>query len=612
MTVITENFVKAGNQIAADLETALAPDCFIGRDYLRLLQVYSPKHSFYFDLAQFSDEDWDELRINLESTDLTTIWWNAAFDLRCLQGAGINLRGTVHDGMKQSYLLTNGQVIDKKFKSNNSLAAAAWRELGVELDKELQAQDWMNADLSDAKSLAYAMDDVIYTWRLYELQQPKIIEEGLDLAYEIEMKSILPTIQMESTGIHLDRSLIDGQMLEFDEIRTESQSEFVNELHVHMMDNGHEGLPTLPNGMINLNKKSYKLEDGTKVPVGFNPGSSQQLLTAFQAVGIEPKDKFGKPSVNQVLLADYKDQSIIRSYLSWKRADKHLQMCKTLIKHQQDDGRIYARFNAQGTFTGRYSSSNPNMQNVPRGELRLAFSVPIGRQLVNLDYKGMELVGLCSERVANEPAMAKVFLEGGDVHRATAAKMFSLPEDEITDEQRRLAKSVNFAAAYGSSPGGIVAYFQGLGINISLEQGTDFLNAWIDAYPNIHKWHNTCKNLVDAGEPVRMVDGRRCFLNGVRAKHTVMCNNIVQGSCASAMKLALYGIYLGLPALDATARLIGVIHDEVLIECEEGKGPAILEMARAHMVQAGSEIFGPSVVFNADGGVGDSWGSAKA
>ena len=119
---------------------------------------------------------------------------------------------------------------------------------------------------------------------------------------------------MESTGIHLDRSLIDSQMLEFDETRIESQSEFVNELHVHLMDNGHEGLPTLPNGMINLNKKSYKLEDGTKVPVGFNPGSSQQLLKAFKGIGIEPKDKFGKPSVNQVLLADYKDQSIIRSY----------------------------------------------------------------------------------------------------------------------------------------------------------------------------------------------------------------------------------------------------------------------------------------------------------
>ena len=129
------------------------------------------------------------------------------------------------------------------------------------------------------------------------------------------------------------------------------------------------------------------------------------------------------------------------------------------------------------------------------------FTAP-GRELVDLDYTGMELVGLCSKRVANEPAMASAFIEGRDVHRSTASKMFSLPEDEITDEQRRLAKSVNFAAAYGSSPGGIVAYFQGLGINISLEQGTDFLNAWIDAYPNIHKWHNTCKNLVDAGEPV--------------------------------------------------------------------------------------------------------------
>ena len=125
------------------------------------------------------------------------------------------------------------------------------------------------------------------------------------------------------------------------------------------------------------------------------------------------------------------------------------------------------------------------------------------------------------------------------------SKMFSLPEDEITDEQRRLAKrelrrGLRFIARWNC------CLLPGPRNQHSLEQGTDFLNAWIDAYPNIHKWHNTCKNLVDAGEPVRMVDGRRCFLNGIRTKHTIMCNNIVQGSVL-AMKLALWGIYNALP-----------------------------------------------------------------
>ena len=105
-----------------------------------------------------------------------------------------------------------------------------------------------------------------------------------------------------------------------------------------------------------------------------------------------------------------------------------------------------------------------------------------------------------------------------------------------------------------------------------------------------------------------MVDGRRRFLVGDAAKHTTMANNIVQGSCASAMKLALYGIHKSLPAIDETARLVAVIHDEVLIECKQGCGKAILAMAQAQMLNAGAEIFGPEVPLEAEGGIGSSWG----
>ena len=107
-----------------------------------------------------------------------------------------------------------------------------------------------------------------------------------------------------------------------------------------------------------------------------------------------------------------------------------------------------------------------------------------------------------------------------------------------------------------------------------------------------------------------MVDGRRCFLMGERSKHTIYCNNQVQGSCASATKLALYGVWKELPALDASARIVGAIHDEILIECAQGKGEAILAMAREKMREAGEDIFGPEVPLEADGSVGASWGAA--
>ena len=108
-----------------------------------------------------------------------------------------------------------------------------------------------------------------------------------------------------------------------------------------------------------------------------------------------------------------------------------------------------------------------------------------------------------------------------------------------------------------------------------------------------------------------MVDGRRRWLVGEAAKHTTMANNICQGSCASAMKLALYALHQRLPAIDPTARLVGVIHDELLVECDENCADEVLAMAEKAMVEAGREIFGDSILLEAEGGVGDSWGSAK-
>jgi DNA polymerase-1 len=156
-----------------------------------------------------------------------------------------------------------------------------------------------------------------------------------------------------------------------------------------------------------------------------------------------------------------------------------------------------------------------------------------------------------------------------------------------------------------------VAYFQSIGQTISMAEGEAFLKAWLAAYPNIARWHQNCREWVQAGEPVRMVDGRRRWLVGEATKHTTMANNIVQGSCASAMKLALYAIHDRLPAVDPSARLVGVIHDEVLIECDQDCAYAVLEMAEQAMVEAGVEIFGDSILLEAAGGVGDSWGSAK-
>ena len=147
-------------------------------------------------LAQLDDDDWSELKVCLENPGLHTIWQNAAFDIRVLQGCGINLGGRFDDTMLMSWLLNNGIPTIK-----NNLAAIAYREVGVKLDKTLQSQNWMTAELNE-EDMAYAMGDVEITWQVYESMLPKIKDQALTIPYEVELKALLPTIQMESTGLY--------------------------------------------------------------------------------------------------------------------------------------------------------------------------------------------------------------------------------------------------------------------------------------------------------------------------------------------------------------------------------------------------------------------------
>ena len=605
---ITEHFAQLGKRFAADTETAMAPDAFKGPGFVRIFTAASYTHRCLFDLATFTEPEWAELRFNLERSDLEVIFHNAAFDLRVLQGCDIHLAGQVHCTMIQSQLINNGLP-----NVANSLEAAAKRELGIILDKTYQKAAWMTLDLeANPKAKDYAIEDASTTFDLHEAQMPQIENGKLGIVYEIELKAILPTIEMESTGLHMDRALLDEQVAELIDTRDSSHAAFIEELDAELMAAGAEPLPRMEDGSFNLNKVTRgSARLGTKVFAGFNSGSSQQVLKHFNAIGVDPRDPTGKPSVDKKYLALYKGRSVVDVYLQWKRADKWLTMANSLIEAQQDDGRIYARFNQGGTFTGRYSSSKPNLQNLPRGAMRYVFTAPPGRAIVDLDYSGMELRGLCSPRIADEPAMQAAFNEGRDVHTATAALMFKIPEEEVTPEQRRQAKATNFGLAYASSAGGLCNYFQSIGEFISLAEATQFRDAWLAAYPKIAEWHAQCRRLVDADEPVTMVDGRRRYLRGDAAKPTTFANNVVQGSCASAMKLALAAIYEREKKIDPTARLVGVIHDEVLIECDENKADAILAMAEEAMTEAGVEIFGDTVLLEAEGGVGESWGSAK-
>ena len=605
--VLFNKLKRLGRSFALDTETALIPHAFNGKGSVRLIQFYSPKYSFYLDTFEATESDWHTLTEFLQDPKLVIVFHNANFDIRVLQGCGIDIKCKIHDTMLQSYLLNNGIP-----GISHKLSEVAKRELSVVMDKTLQAQDWMSAQLNDADK-DYAMKDVEYTYKCCLKMLKRVKAEDLSTAYEIECRAVKATIQMEKEGFPMDRYAMDKQVEDLTETSESSKAAYIEDLDGELMDVGHDGVPRNEDGSFNLRKSTTgSIRLGTKKYAGYNCGSAKQTLEYWKVIDIQPVDKEGKPSLDQKLLAEFRERRLVDTYLRWKKADKQLQMCQTLIKHQvEETGRIHSRFNQIGTFTGRYSSSSPNLQNVPRGDMRYLFNVKKGRLLVVLDYGGMELRALCSPRIANEKEMMDAFNAGVDIHRRTASLMFNKKEVEITDEERRKSKACNFGCAYGSGPQGLINYFASLGQIISYAEGEKFLKAWLQAYPKIAEWHKECRNRVDRGEAVRMVDGRRRFLHGEAAKHTTFANNLVQGSCASTVKLAMTVIYDRLPGIDKTARLIAQIHDEVVIECERDKAEKVLEMAKKVMEEAGKEIFGDEIALIAEGSYGESWGDAK-
>jgi len=374
-----------------------------------------------------------------------------------------------------------------------------------------------------------------------------------------------------------------------------------------LQDAGAPPLQKADDGTYNTRTKdSGSIRLGTKRFAGFNLNSSSQVLAYWKFLGIEPVDDAKKPTTDRKVLARFQSDELVRMFLHYKRVEKRKGMAQKLTEHCDEDGRIRARFMPLATGTGRFSSSSPNLQQVPRDpQFRCAFRAPEGRRLVQADYAAMEL--RVAAAIANERAMIDAFNAGADIHTRTAALMFNLTEGEIKErkELRQQAKAVNFGALYGSSARGVQQYFATLGMFISEKQARELLQLWHAAYPAFGKWHQLCQAKAMKGDPVRTIIGRRRLLFGDENRLTVQANNVVQGTSADITKSALIAIHRALPL---RAFLVATVHDEILVECEEADAEGIAEMVIREMEEAAVPMLGKGIRIKAEGGVLTSWG----
>ena len=590
-----------------DCETTGLQPIFGGLRLLQLATFQAPP--VVIDCWDLKDDDWVVLE---EFFDVEREWvaHNAVFDLGWLQEHCIYPKGRVLCTMLASRVLTNGLPNIK-----NGLQPVVKRYLGKEISKEEQRSDWSVPELR-AEQIEYAAYDVQLLSELYQPIQHRMADGGLHKAWYLECAALPAMAQLWRTGLPFDKQMLEELRDELEGDNQRLGEQFIVELDEALPVNGK--LPRDPDGSLNLRDKAQgSVRAGTKKPAGFNINSPHQLKAMFTTLlGEVPVGFDGKPSASKAALREYvADHPIISKYLSWKRVEKRRQMAESLLKHQANDGYIRASYLQMGADTGRMSAMAPNVQQIPRDQrFRACVRAPQGWKLVVADYAQMELRLAAAE--AQDELMIRAFQEDKDLHTLTAMQIYGVGEDEVTKEQRQIAKSANFGLLFGSGARGLRNYAGAMGIQMSMEEAGVIRDKFHGAYVGIHKWQRQAADAANrssgANAAVWISNSKlRRFLPGEQNKLTTRCNTPIQGAGAAVMKRALGKLWPKLyKSTEDVVKLAGVVHDEAILLVREDKAEEWAEVLTRTMEEAEQEWLG-EVPALAEAGIGDSWDIAK-
>jgi len=587
---------------------------------VRLVQLGSPDFALIVDLdgwrvpgeraVPWAQPGLRELKVFLEGSR-PKVLQNAAFDLNFLRGEGVVLGGSIFDTMIAAKLVNNGTG------AKNDLGSIVERVLGVDLPKELQKANWAG-DITE-EMLQYAARDVIC---LPLLVQPLREALGgnrtkpgftlLDL-FRLESQVLRPIALMQWHGFGFD---IEGA----EELRTSLtlEAEGLKTLFLENLDqeirkrNPDDGLPRETDGSVNTREKdSGSIRLGTKVYKGFNPRSPKQMAEGFERGGILlPPDEKGAPSLDQNLLAFLrKDYELIDQYLNWKTAVTKVSNIEKLLESVGPDGRIHCSYRQMGTETGRLSAASPNLQQVNRGrDFRSKFVAAPGYLLIVADFSQVEL--RVAAELSGEERMLEAYRAGRDLHTETAALMTGVALEDVSKAARTSAKVANFGLLYGAGAATLrkqaVAQY---GIDMELSEAKEIVDGFRQAYPRLYQWQ--CEEGNKTTKAVTTALGRRRMLVGFNDKYTTRINTQVQGSAGDIAKIAIQKLWREITAAPADeARLIAMVHDEIVVEAKEGTEERWSATLKRCMEEAGAEICN-KVPIVAEVSHGKTWADAK-
>ncbi len=521
----------------------------------------------------------DMLAPLFEDEETLKIAHNYKFDYMMLRRAGLEVQGPAFDTMIAGYLIDADQKLKMDTLAEEYLN---YETIAIEsLIGSGRKQKTMD-ELDPADIKVYACEDADITLRLYEVLHDKLAVDELDeIAETIEFPLMEVLAKMEMNGV-----LVDREMLE-------------------------EFSATLRDELLELEQTIYD-----KAGTEFNINSPKQLgEVLFDKMGLPAgkKTKTGQYSTAESVLTklanDYEMPDLILEYRALKKLKStYVDAFPKLIN--EETGRIHTDFNQSIAATGRLSSSNPNLQNIPirteRGrEIRKAFIADEGCKLLSADYSQVELRVIAS--IAEDENMMEAFRNDEDIHSRTAKEIFDLDSiDDATSDHRRKAKEVNFGIPYGVS-----AYGLANRLGISNEEGKKMIDQYFERFPGILEYINETKGFAKENGYVKTLLGRRRYIPQINsgnwnvrsfAERTAI-NMPIQGTAADIIKLAMIDIQEYLEENNLKTRMLLQVHDELIFEVPDEEA----EEVPAKLKELMETAYELSVPLKVDMGLADNW-----
>ncbi len=514
----------------------------------------------------------------LEDESIPKIGHNLKYDILILRQEGIHVKGRLYDTMLASYLLNPN-------KPDHSLEDVGLEYLFYKKRPftEVLGKRHSFSEVSIDEATQYAAEDAELAMELKEILFERLKTEGLeDLYFNMEMPLIYVLTDMEEIGVRINKGRLEELSKELD-----------------------RDLGIIESKIYNIAGESFNIN---------SPQQLQKIL--FEKIGLKPlkKTKTGYSTGMDVLEELSKTHELPMEILNYRTLYKlkttYVDALPKLI--DKKTGRIHTSFNQTVTATGRLSSSEPNLQNIPiRGEwgtkIREVFIADEGCVLISADYSQVELRILA--HISGDEGLIDAFSKDIDIHTRTAAELFNIPKESVTEEMRRIAKTVNFGVVYGISPFGLSE-----ALNIAPKEAAAYIEQYFKKHEGVKNYMDDAIKVARENGYVKTLMGRKRPIPEINSHNTnirqqaerLAINTPIQGTAADLIKIAMINIWKRLKERNLETRMILQIHDELLFEVPEPE----IEIAKNLIKYEMENALSLSVPLKVDMGWGKNWAEA--